>query len=414
MRRGKVVAVAVVAVVLVVTVLVVVLRARGEDAAGPPPAPPAYDPPHRFDAAPLADLPREADGDPLPVALEGFTAFVAVPGRLQVIDTRSGSVRAEMRPQGEPAIGGGAPGAPVLARRAGQDVVVAGFPVTVPGHGTTVGHDAVELVVLERTTLERLPPTRVDLPAVLGDTARLRAATVIAGAPGTVVVVARTGTDREPATYTVDLATGAVRWRSEGFAAVYAEGGLLIGVRRQGAGSQVQAVSAADAGPAWTVGDPGESVTVSRGGRAFVAVVSVSVGSGRRTLTFYDTLSGRAQVRRTVPGGVVCRFDDQLTTVCWTPDAGQAWAAGFDAATARLLWELPDASAGRVAPRVSTVWHGVVYGTTDNGPVVLRAPSGEDWPGPAPNVAPHLVNDVVGVVGATIDRPRPRVYRAAG
>jgi hypothetical protein len=111
---------------------------------------------------------------------------------------------------------------------------------------------------------------------------------------------------------------------------------------------------------------------------------------------------------------VTCRFDERLTTVCWNADAARPVATGYDGTTARVLWSLPDAAAGRVAPQVTTVWHGTVYGTTENGPVVLDASSGADLPGAGPGVAPDLVNGLVGVVGATIDRPRARAYPAVG
>jgi hypothetical protein len=402
---------AVVAVVVAVVVMVLLLASRGGGGRPAASAPvPRFDPPHRFDPGLAVDLPREADGDPPPVALDGFTAHVAIPGRLRVIDTRTGAVRAEQAPQASPA--GPVPRAPVLGRIGDRDAVVAAFAVAIPGHGTTVGHDAVELVVLARDSFEPLPGLRVDLPPMLEDAGRLRSASVLAVTGDVAVVVVEVGPDREPATYAVDVRSGAVRWRAPGLAAVYPEGRLLIGVLRAPGGSRVAAVSAADGRPVWTGGGTGENVTVARGGRALAAAVSVAAGSGQRVLTFYETATGRARTRRAVPGGVTCRFDDRLTTVCWNADAGQPWAAGFDATTARTVWELPDAAAGRVAPRVTTVWHGAVYGTTDNGPVVLRAPTGQDWAGPSLSVAPDLVNEVVGVVGATIDRPRPRVYRA--
>jgi len=413
-RRGVLVVALVVAALVVVMALVatvlVMTRGGGGRSGTAPTAAPRFDPPRQFDLGSAVDLPREADGDPPPVVLDGFTAYVALPGRLQAIDTRTGAVRAERAPQAAPSTP--VPRAPVLARVGDQDAVVAAFAVSVPGHGTTVGHDAVELVVLARGTFTPLLGGRFDLPPTLGDAGRLRSADVVAVTGEVAVVGVEVGPDREPSTYAFDLHGGRVRWRVPGLAAGYPENRLVVGVLHRDGGSQVAAVSAQDGRPVWTAGRTGGTVTVARGGRAFVAAVTVATGSGERSLTFYETATGRAAVRRAVPGGVTCRFDDRLTTVCWNADAGEPWAAGFDATTAGTLWELPDAAAGRVAPRVTTVWHGAVYGTTENGPVVLAAPTGRDRTGPAPNVAPDLVNDVVAVVGATMDRPRPRVYRA--
>jgi hypothetical protein len=411
MRRWIVVS-AVLAVLVGVATIVVMLWAGTGRGSTPTVAVPRYDPPHQFDRRLAVNLPREADGDPPPIALETFTAYVALPVVLQVIDTRTVAVRAKVPPTAKASQV--TPRAPVLGRLAGRDVVVAAFAVVIPGHGTTVGHDAVELVILGRDTLDRLAGARVDLPASLGDTTRLRTVRVLGMTGEVATVVVQTGAEQEPTTYSVDLRSGAVRWRVPGFAAAYAENDLVIGVRREPTGSRAAALRAGDGLPVWTMGSTGESVTVARGGPALLAVVSVTTGNGGRALTFYDTRTGRAQARRVVPGGVTCRFDEQLTTVCWNADAGEPWAAGFDASTARPRWELPNATAGRVAPRITTVWHGAVYGTTENGAVVLQTSDGRDWTGSAPKVAPSLVNDVVGIVGASIDRPRPRAYRAVG
>jgi hypothetical protein len=405
---------AAVVVAVVTLVVVLVVRSRSGTAAGPAPHVPVYDPPVRFDPAQVVNLPREADGDPPPVALAGFDAFVALPGRLQVIDTRTGQVRAEATPTGGTAAGT-TPRAPVLGVLGGRNVVVVTFVVTVPGHGTTVSHDAAELVVLDRDTLARLPGARLDLPPTLGDAGRIRAAWTIGESFDVADVVIEVGPDRQPATYAVEVPSGAVRWRAPGLRAVVVEHSLVIGAQDVASGSQqVRAVAAGDGHPVWTAGSASGTVTVVRGGRAFVAALSVDVGAGQRALTFYDTSTGRAQAHKTVPGGVTCRFDERMTTVCWSADAAEPWAAGFDATSARTLWELPDAAAGRVAPKITTVWHGVVYGTTGNGPVVLDAATGADRTGPSPNIAPDLVDGFVGLVGTSVDRPRPKVYRAVG
>ena len=65
----------------------------------------------------------------------------------------------------------------------------------------------------------------------------------------------------------------------------------------------------------------------------------------------------------------------------------------LDAVSAQLLWSLP--AAGRVPPQVSTAWHGAVYGTTVNGPVVVDARTGRDR-NPAPGAAPVVVDGYLG------------------
>lgn len=61
------------------------------------------------------------------------------------------------------------------------------------------------------------------------------------------------------------------------------------------------------------------------------------------------------------------------------------------ARSGKVLWQLPDEQSDRVAPEVTSAWHGRVYGETENGPVALDARTGEDAPA-GPGIAPVLVN----------------------
>lgn len=69
-----------------------------------------------------------------------------------------------------------------------------------------------------------------------------------------------------------------------------------------------------------------------------------------------------------------CRHDGLRTLVCGTDRA----VVAYDARSGRKLWKLPDKAAGRVAPEVTALRHGIVYGRTDNGPVALDARTGRD------------------------------------
>ncbi len=75
---------------------------------------------------------------------------------------------------------------------------------------------------------------------------------------------------------------------------------------------------------------------------------------------------------------------------------GSGVVLAVDATSAQLLWKLPDDSGHRVAPDVSTVWHGLVYGKTTNGPVILDARTGADRPG-TPGAAPSVVDGYAGL-----------------
>ncbi|MFJ3883452.1 hypothetical protein ACIPW5_39140, partial [Streptomyces sp. NPDC090077] len=67
-----------------------------------------------------------------------------------------------------------------------------------------------------------------------------------------------------------------------------------------------------------------------------------------------------------------------------------------DATTGAALWQLPDEKAGRIAPKVTTVWHGRVYAKTADGTVALDSRTGADMPTP-PGIAPDLVNAFTGI-----------------
>lgn len=75
----------------------------------------------------------------------------------------------------------------------------------------------------------------------------------------------------------------------------------------------------------------------------------------------------------------------------------------------KALWQIAGTS-GRVAPTVSTAWHGAVHGITTNGAVILDARTGADrvdLPGAAPQV-------VDGYVGLTDMQPGLDANRAIG
>ena len=101
-----------------------------------------------------------------------------------------------------------------------------------------------------------------------------------------------------------------------------------------------------------------------------------------------------------------CVWDEAATTVC----GGDTRVFAVDATTAAPLWELPDPGANRVAPRLTTAWHGAVYGTTVNGPVVLDARTGADRD-TRPGAAPVLVNAYLGLGAEAVRGGRVRRRR---
>jgi hypothetical protein len=75
---------------------------------------------------------------------------------------------------------------------------------------------------------------------------------------------------------------------------------------------------------------------------------------------------------------------DQTVVVCTSRgEAPTREIIGFDDSTGKKKWGWGGENSPRVVPVVTTVFHGVVYGRTPNGPALLDAASGKDIPVPS-------------------------------
>jgi outer membrane protein assembly factor BamB len=81
-----------------------------------------------------------------------------------------------------------------------------------------------------------------------------------------------------------------------------------------------------------------------------------------------------------LPGpALACRYDQAAVTVC---TMGTSLVFALDATSGKQLWQLP--TTGWIAPTVTAAWHGAVYGTAGDKPLVLDAKTGVDRePSPA-------------------------------
>jgi outer membrane protein assembly factor BamB len=127
-----------------------------------------------------------------------------------------------------------------------------------------------------------------------------------------------------------------------------------------------------------------QQATLAAAGPAFVAVLGEQV-DGKRfyALVHADgTITDREQGQ--YDGGLRCRYDGVSVTVCAIGVSNPLFA--LDATTGKDLWQLP--ATGRIAPNVTAVWDGAVYGTAGGKPLVLDAHTGTDKetsPGLAPS-----------------------------
>ncbi|WP_344446192.1 PQQ-binding-like beta-propeller repeat protein [Kitasatospora nipponensis] len=375
------------------------------------PARQSYDPPTAFDQAmgvpmpPAASLGRVTLGGsvvkPLPVALDGLTAYVAATDGLQAVDVTSGKVVGGLAPA-NPALrpsstlsNDNPATAPVIATVGGRSEVLVAFLEKVPGQGTTAGHDAIELAAMDAGTHQSAWTLSLDVPDGVLDPYDTRSTGTLLGVRGSTAVL-QVADSSHGAALAVDLTARKLLWQQTSFTPkALTDSGVVGIVPKDPAGVQqnVSALALADGHPLWNSPKDSYQTAIAPAGPTTVAVWDRDYGSGKSEARLLDAATGHPTVDLgTDLTGTDCRYDDRSVTVCSTGGT----VVAVDATTGQQLWKLPDDAAHRVAPKVSAVWHGLVYGTTENGPVILDARSGADHPG-TPAAAPVLVNGYSGL-----------------
>jgi PQQ-like domain len=284
---------------------------------------------------------------------------------------------------------GGAP-APVLA---GASVLVGVFATATDRSDTTPAHHAVTAVGYDATTGYPLWVTAFDkgegflfdpVTQVVAANARYALVSVVGGAP------------KVPwATVLLDARTGRIVWTDKGFDGFDLDGSVVVGALPDGrvVGKSVvgdrrvweepPGVTARhwDLPPKtpaheWSDAIPG------------LTLLTAAAGGDNRLV---DAATGRTVLRLSGTSPATCVYDDRATAVCWGGGTGAVTAV--DVPGRRVVWRRPD-SAGF---KVTTAWHGVVYGTEGGVAVTLDARTGHVVSRRA-GVAPDLVNGAYGVV----------------
>lgn len=396
-------------------------------------APPReFDPPVRFDTANSVPLPAEAGqgrinlggrvSGPLPVTLYRTTAYIAAVDNLQVVDTRTGRVTATIRPHrgtvDTDSYGGGKTvQPPALTDVDGKSIVVVPFVVRIAGSGTTPSHRGVEVVSIDTSTGREVANALVDLESWADEPwVRVVAATVGTHGPTAVLRVSGSRLSSKTDAYAVDLSDGRTVWGQSGFTASAVIDSVTVGAQAQDAGGislKVTGVAVDDGRVLWTMPTTYSSASAAAAGPSIAAVIATDYSSGRQSLSLVDAVTGA--VRQTDTNGytsVDCYYDGASITVCTGNEFSDPWAAAFDTTSLKWLWSLPDSETNRVSPDVTAIWHGAVYGTTENGPVVLDARTGSDRSTDS-GAAPYVVNGSVGIgIGPTDSEVR--AYPASG
>lgn len=388
---------------------------------------PSYDTPRKFAAFGPA-LPSDADGGriniigqangPLPITLRGTTAYIATFKTLQVFDTSDGRTRAIVPPPDtvtrDPDANGDNPdlAPPALATAGGRSLVLTPFSVVVQGHGTTPGGTALDLVAVDTATNTTAWTVKTPLPSwAAPDDDSL--ATAVVGVDGDTAVVT-VSNDSHAVTYAIALDPHTVLWSKPGF-----DAGALVGTEVTGTASaggahqRVLGRSLSDGEQDWAALD-GYNMSVIPAGPAAVLVTGDNYDSGQGYAELRAGNTGRriAGIPQ-VDTGETCTYAGASVTVCHDGTADASSDLAFDTATGRLLWQLPQHGSDRLAPQVTAVWHGAVYGTTSNGPVVLDARTGADR-SDEPGIAPLVVDSYCGIaLDKNADEPL-RAYPAIG
>ncbi|MEU2390406.1 PQQ-binding-like beta-propeller repeat protein [Streptomyces sp. NPDC007369] len=378
------------------------------------PARAVFDPPAKFDAEAGVPMPKAATAGLLssqgkdmellrnPVALYKEKAYVATQESLLSVDTTSGAVTA-IRPEATPVTdpqdshGFFTFTHPVSVTEGASPLVLASFVVKQPAMGTHAERAFVEFTAVNAASARvewRLP---LDIPEWAKD-APSPVSTRIVGSSGRVaLVVVGAFKPSGYTTYAIDLVDRRVLWTRHLLKAERVAKGAVVGITKDQLNSQYEAAAGYDlnTGEQRWRGEDSQYPGVGEGGPQLVNVTGRSK-TGADFHRLVDPQTGA--VRQELPedfGPATCDFDGISTLVCFRNWQGlSVWA--FDTANGQLRWKLPDKAADRIAPRVTAVWHGRVYGSTDSGPLALDARTGEDLP-TSPGIAPYAVNEYVGL-----------------
>ncbi|MEY9956695.1 PQQ-binding-like beta-propeller repeat protein [Streptacidiphilus sp. MAP5-52] len=322
---------------------------------------------------------------------------------MQIVDARSGHMLLTVAPSYPPAVsssdgGGYSPiQAPGLAEVRGRTLAFAPFGVSVPGQGTTPGYDAVQIVAVDTTLDQRAwTATFPDASGAAWGGAGMGLAVTLVGVQGDVAIISVT-TEDHASVYAFDLATRKLLWEQDNFMALALAGDEVIGSGGTSASAsytrqQVTALGISNGQQRWSQLDV-YNLKASTASPTLIAVTANDYNSGHGFLKLLNAATGATvQTWDGDQAGTTCTYDGIDTSVCSSDSAVFA----VNPTTGALMWQLPDTAANRIAPTVTTVWHGLIYGTTASGPVVLDAKTGKDR-NDSPGVAPSVVDSNVAI-----------------
>lgn len=377
----------------------------------------AFDPPTRFDAVPAIAMGTQQHAED--VLLHGTNAFLATPADVKTFDLTIQGAQQSVRPERPPV--GTDPDEtrleavhhpPVLAEVAGRPVVVVPYPVTIPAQGTTREAPGLDLLLIDAQTRQPMPTMTIDftdsdVPGSFGVSF-----VTVAGVRGATIVLSIHGGP----SMAVDLAARTVLWKTTQVTAQALLGDTVLASTREGE-LEVLGVGLANGATRWSVLKESIDLSISTIGPKLAVVVGADYGSLDPYSKIIDADGKLSDLRQVVPerrqGTVTCRYDEVSVAVCTYQRLTQRrYVAAYDSASGRELWRLPDEASRRVAPTVTVVRHGLVYGRTATSPVILDARTGRDKA--EAQITPVAVNDQAAVAKPVSPEEPIQVHRVVG
>lgn len=352
------------------------------------------------------------------VALIGDTVFVTTGTAVQVIDGATGLTIGTVKPdgtvpdpsgQGDGFAGGGYAPARIVSFH-GQLAALVGYLVELPGQGTTPPSTAVEVDLIS-STARLLWHFDAPLPVEPSDITDEPIVSFV-GSSGDVVVATVGDPDDGYRTLAFDIARRTVLWQNAAFLARTVVGDTVVGTLDPsspwvlGADNTSESLTVTGLNPqtgtsTWQMADTAYAANIQQAGPDTVLVEAdvnendvislVRSDTGKSTVVTSQSIGPADSLPWT------CQFGGVTIVVCGdSSDLASVYAFAVDGANGQVLWQLPDKQANRIAPAITTVYDGEVYGTTSNGPVVLDERTGKDV-NDSPGVAPVLLDSDIGI-----------------
>lgn len=348
--------------------------------------------PVQFDTSAAVALPAPATK--FNTALYQKTAYIHTPEGVIAFDTVTAKTLSPITaPHIADPVDADKTSKPISGTIDGTDVMLVVVPVTLPDQTAPAAMQTVDVLLIDaaHSTLIRAVTTQVPRPAA--NRPPPRAVAIVSGD----LILNNSGS-----TYRISLTDGTVRWTASNFETVIIgdNGSWLIGATSRNQQAYARGVNAENGETVWTdSAAAGTRIGFNPAGPRFLVVTSENFTKVVNSATGATAATGQFPLGNDFR----CFYDQQATAICSAPGT---WSAALDTATGQWLWQ-HTADSGALA-KLTTAWHGLAYGSTVSGPVILDARTGTQRL-PAAAIAPLLVNGYVGIAEAS---PGLRAYPA--